>query len=226
MALYSLDASSLRGSFADSSFNLSFFERNNKTASFPEGVGVISDEMVLFVLTWPVAGLEMPEASAQLTYKFNAQGQLIRMEYLPLYDTSGSISFLEILDTSAEEIDAKIRSYTKDLIVDNFSWQEAQVKYTDADFNIRQDSFANNGGTPITGPVDAAKLALKEYPDLPNYLDSDVYRDQKAGMWKVTIRAYVDYQSTYSFRDVYLTNDGQTKLLVYEGPLSFDEPRK
>ena len=167
MALYSLDASSLRGSFADSSFNLSFFERNNKTASFPEGVGVISDEMVRFVLTWPVAGLEMPEASAQLTYKFNAQGQLIRMEYLPLYDTSGSISFLEILDTSAEEIDAKILSYTQDLIVDSFSWQEAQAKYTDADFNIRQDGFANNGGSSITSPVDAAKLALKEYPDLP-----------------------------------------------------------
>ena len=226
MALYSLDASSLRGSFADSSFNLSFFERNNKTASFPEGVGVISDEMVRFVLTRPVAGLKIPEASAQLTYYFNPQGQLTRMEYLPLYDTSSSISFLEILDTSAEEIDAKIRSYTQDLIVDSFSWQEAQAKYTDADFNIRQDGFANNGGSSITSPVDAAKLALKEYPDLPNYLDSDVYRDQKAGMWKVTIRAYVDYQSTYSFRDVYLTNDGQTKLLVYEGPLSFDEPRK
>lgn len=226
MALSSLDASNWRGSFAESSFNLSFFERNNKTASFPEGVGVISDEMVRFVLTWPVAGLEMPEASAQLTYYFNPQGQLTRMEYLPLYDTSSSISFLEILDTSAEEIDAKIRSYTQDLIVDSFSWQEAQAKYTAEDFNIRQDSFVNNGGSPITGPVDAAKLALKEYPDLPNYLDSDVYRDQKAGMWKVTIRAYVDYQSTYSFRDVYLTDDGQTKLLVYEGPLSFDEPRK
>ena len=168
----------------------------------------------------------MPEASAQLTYKFNAQGQLIRMEYLPLYDTSGSISFLEILDTSAEEIDAKILSYTKDLIVDSFSWQEAQAKYTDADFNIRQDGFANNGGSPITGPVDAAKLALKEYPNLVDYLGLTVYRDESAGMWKVTIRAYVDYQSTYSFRDIYLTDDGQTKLLVYEGPLSFDEPRK
>ena len=110
MALSSLDASNWRGSFAESSFNLSFFERNNKTASFPEGVGVISDEMVRFVLTRLVAGLKIPEASAQLTYYFNPQGQLTRMEYLPLYDTSSSISFLEILDTSAEEIDAKIRS--------------------------------------------------------------------------------------------------------------------
>lgn len=223
MALSSLDASNWRGSFAESSFNLSFFERNNMTASFPEGVGVIRDDMVRFVLTWMLGDTEH---SNQLTYYFDPRGQLTRMEYLSKEQDIELIYFIEILDTSAVEIDAKIRSYTKDLIVDSFSWQEAQAKYTAEDFNIRQDGFANNGGSPITGPVDAAKLALKEYPDLPNYLDSDVYRDQKAGMWKVTIRAYVDYQSTYSFRDVYLTDDGQTKLLVYEGPLSFDEPRK
>ena len=110
--------------------------------------------------------------------------------------------------------------------MDSFSWQEAQAKYTDADFNIRQDSFANNGGSPITGPVDAAKLALKEYPNLVDYLGLSVFRDESAGMWKVTIRDDVVVQSTYDYRDIYLTDDGQTKLLVYEGPLSFDEPRK
>ncbi len=222
-ALSSLDASNWRGSFAESSFNLSFFERNNMTASFPEGVGVISDEMVRFVLTWMLGDTEH---SNQLTYYFDPRGQLTRMEYLSKEQDIELIYFIEILDTSAEEIDAKIRSYTKDLIVDSFSWQEAQAKYTAEDFNIRQDGFANNGGSPITGPVDAAKLALKEYPNLVDYLGLTVFRDESAGMWKVTIRAYVDYQSTYSFRDVYLTNDGQTKLLVYEGPLSFDEPRK
>lgn len=226
MALASMDASGWDGSLSDLSFNLFFFERNNKTASFPEGVGVISDEMVRFVLTWPVAGMVEPEASAQLTYFFNPQGQLTRMEYLPLYMDSEPASFIEILDTSAEEIDAKILPYTKDLIVDSFSWQEAQAKYTDADFNIRQDSFVNNGGSPITGPVDAAKLALKEYPNLLDYLGLSVLRDEAAGMWKVTIRDDVVVQSTYDYRDIYLTDDGQTKLLVYEGPLSFDESRK
>ena len=226
MALYSLDANRWPGTISDLSFNLHFFERNNYTASFPEGVGVISDEMVRFVLTWPVAGLEMPEASAQLTYKFNAQGQLTYMEYMPLWEDAFKSSYMEILDTSAEEIDAKIRSYTKDLIVDSFSWQEAQAKYTDADFNIRQDSFVNNGGAPITGSVDAAKLALKEYPNLTDYLSLTVFRDEAAGMWKVTVMDDVVVQSTYDYRDIYLTDDGQTKLLVYEGTLSFDEPRK
>ncbi len=125
-----------------------------------------------------------------------------------------------------EEIDAKIRSYTQDLIVDSFSWQEAQAKYTAEDFNIRQDGFANNGGSPITGPVDAAKLALKEDPHLVDYLGLTVSRDESAGMWKVTVMDDVVVQSTYDYRDIYLTDDGQTKLLVYEGPLSFDEPRK
>ena len=45
-------------------------------------------------------------------------------------------------------------------------------------------------------------------------------------MWKVTVKSYVDYQATMGYRDIYLTDDGQTKLLVYEGPLGYDEPRK
>ena len=75
--------------------------------------------------------------------------------------------------------------------------------------------------------MDAARLALGEYPKLgSNYLSTTVFRDETAGMWKVTIDAYVDYQSTYEYRDVYLSDSGITKLLVYEGPVPFDEERK
>ena len=132
----------------------------------------------------------------------------------------------EIFNTSAEEIDVKIKPYTENLIVDTFSWNDAKTKYTDEEFNIREDSFVNTGGTAITGPVDAAKLALKEYPNLGDYLSLDVFRDDTTGMWKVTIEAYVDYQATYCYRDVYLSDSGATQLLVYEGPIRFDEPRK
>ena len=45
-------------------------------------------------------------------------------------------------------------------------------------------------------------------------------------MWKVTIEAYVDYQSTYCYRDVYISDSGATQLLVYEGPIGWDETRK
>ena len=141
-------------------------------------------------------------------------------------DLDGYTTTFEIFDTSAEEIDAKIKPYTENLVVDTFSWNEAKEKYTDEEFNIREDSFANNGGTPITGPLDAAKLALKEYPNLSDYLSIDVFRDDSTGMWKVTIEAYVDYQSTYCYRDVYISDSGATQLLVYEGPIGWDETRK
>ena len=212
-------------SFAES-LHVFFFERSNKTATFPEGVGVISDEMVRFVLTWPVVGMQVDEASAQLTYKFDENGKLIYMEYKSIWNDHESVYWAEVYDTSAAEIDAKIKPYTENLIVDTFSWEEAKAKYTDEEFNIREDSFVNNGGSPISGPVDAARLALKEYPNLGEYLSMDIFRDKTTGMWKVTIESYVDYQSTYAYRDVYLSDSGATQLLVYEGPIRFDESRK
>ncbi len=208
-------------------FNMSFFERSNKSISFPEGVGVIRDDLVRFRLDWPTAGGE--EYWAQMTYKFDGNGDLCYMEYMSSNkDRNGDpvVFYIEIFDTSAEEIDAKIKPYTENLVVGGFSWEEAKAKYTDADFNIREDSFVNTGSTPITGPVDAAVLALKEYPNLGEYLSIDVSRDQTAGMWKVTVQSYVDYQATYAYRDIYLSDSGATRLLVYEGPIRFDESRK
>ena len=69
-------------------------------------------------------------------------------------------------------------------------------------------------------------MALKEYPNLGEYLSVDVFRDEGAGMWKVTIESYVDYQSTYAYRDIYITDGGATQLLVYEGPIGWNETRK
>ena len=45
-------------------------------------------------------------------------------------------------------------------------------------------------------------------------------------MWKVTVESQVEIQSTYEYRDVYLSDSGVTQLLVYEGPIRFDESRK
>ena len=48
-------------------------------------------------------------------------------------------------------------------------------------------------------------------------------------MWRVTVRSYhdyQDYQSIYDYRDIYLDDNGVTQLLVYEGPIGFDESRK
>ena len=203
----------------------SFFERGNHAFSFPEGFGVVSDRMVRFQTNWTIAG--GMECSAQHTYQFDESGNLTYMEYKTELDPGKFYTTsIRIFDDTAEEIDAKIKPYTENLIVDSFSWNDAKAKYTDEEFNIREDNFANNGGTAIIGPVDAAKLALKEYPNLGDYLSLTVFRDDTTGMWKVTIESYVDYQSTYGYRDVYISDSGATQLLVYEGPIGWDETRK
>ena len=204
---------------------LSFFERSNHVITFPEGIGVASDSMVRFQTNWTIAGGMEP--SAQLTYQFDDNGDLCYMEYKTDLEKDRTYTCsIRIFDDTAGEIDAKIKPYTEDLVVDTFSWEKAKAKYTDAEFNIREEGFVNNGGSAIAGPVEAAKLALKEYPDLVDYLSVDVQRDEAAGMWKVTIEAYVDYQSTYCYRDIYLTDSGATELLVYAGPIPWDDNRK
>ena len=225
MQLSTLDAN--RNGWVESlaeTSNALFFDRDNKAISFPEGIGVISDEMVRFVQSWTLAGGDTYQA--QLTYQFDENGKLYYMDYKPLDEGSEVSYWIEVFDTTPEEIDAKIKPYTENLYVAPFSWNDAKAKYTDEEFNIRESNFVCSGGSPITGPVDAAKLALKEYPNLGDYLSLDVFRDETTGMWKVTIESYVDYQSTYAYRDVYLSDSGATQLLVYEGPIGYDESRK
>lgn len=207
-------------------FNMLFFERSNKSISFPEGIGVVSDKMVRFCQTWDVVGLPYDEASAQLTYQFDDNGNLCYMEYKTKSDGVESVYSIQIYEDTAEEINAKIRSYTENLVVRDFSWEEAKAKYTADAFNIREDGFINQGTSPVTGPLEAARLAVQEYPNLENELSLEVLRDKGTGMWKVTIKSYVDYQSTYAYRDIYLSDDGATQLLVYEGPIGYDEARK
>ena len=187
---------------------------------------MVSDKMVRFRQTWGVVGLEFDEASALLTYQFDDAGNLCYMEYKPEYSDQEIAYSIRIYDDTAEEIDAKIKPYTENLVVRDFSWAEAKAKYTAEAFDIREDGFVNNGGSAVTGPVEAARLALKEYPDLGEYLSVDVTRDEEAGMWKVTVESYVEYQSTYAYRDIYLSDDGATQLLVYEGPIGYNESRK
>jgi len=228
MGVFTLDGyqDSWDASDISNDFNMLFFERDNKTISFPEGVGVVSDEVVRFVRTWN--NVNDPNTyTAQLTYEFDGNGDLCYMEYRTDVGSEREyVSSIEIFDDTAEEIDAKIRPYTENLIVREFSWQEAKAKYTDEEFNIREDSFVNTEISPISGPVEAAQMALKEYPDLGDYLGVEVFHDETAGMWKVTIESYVDYQSTYAYRDVYIADNGVTCLLVYEGPIGWDETRK
>ena len=204
---------------------MSFFERSNHTISFPEGVGVVSDEMVRFATDWTIS--DGIQCGAVLTYRFDSSGALCYLEYKSK-DISDDdyVASIEIFEESAEEIRGKITDAVENPVAETFSWQEAEAKYTGGDFNIRQTGFVNTQVSPVSGPVEAARLAMKEYPQLANEFSIHVYQDKTMGMWKVTIESEVQIQSEYEFRDVYLSDSGITQLLVYEGPLSFDEPRK
>lgn len=212
--------------FADD-FNISFMERGNFGISFPEGVGIISDEVVRFVRSWDYTGLEgAAEGTAQLTYRFDENGKLVYMEYLSTDDELPLRCSIEIYPDTAAEIDAKISSYAENPYVSSFSWEDARAKYETDAFNHRSGEFVNTDAVSITNPVDAARRALLEYPRLKDYLDLEVSHDDGAGMWRVTIRSCHESRSSEEFRDIYLDDNGVTHLLVYEGPIEYGESRK
>ncbi len=204
--------------------NMNLYERKNQPISFPEGIGVISDEKICFAAVWDVG--DGTQEMDIYTYRFDEDGNLVYMEFKPMDDGPERVFSMEIFADTQTEIQEKIQSAVQDVVTEPFSWTQDQAKYTSGDFNIRQDSFVNTQVSPVTGPVQAARLAKREYPNLPNEYAIQVFRDDTMGMWKVTIETEVAVQSEYEYRDVYLSDSGVTQLLVYEGPLRFDEPRK
>ena len=204
--------------------NMSFYERKNQPISFPEGIGVVSDEKVCFAAVWDVG--DGTQEMDIYTYRFDEDGNLVYMEYKPMDDGPERVFSMEIFADTQTEIQEKIQSAVRDVVTESFSWVQDEAKYTSGGFNICQDSFVNTQVSPVTGPVQAARLAKQEYPNLPNEYAIQVFRDDTMGMWKVTIKTEVAVQSEYEYRDVYLSDSGVTQLLVYEGPLRFDEPRK
>lgn len=200
-------------------------ERGNFGISFPEGVGIISDEVVRFVRYWDNTDSEAV-GTEQLTYRFDENGKLVYMEYLSTDDELPLRCSIEIYPDTAEEIEAKISSYAENPYVSSFSWEDARAKYETDAFNHRSGEFVNTDAASITNPVDAARRALLEYPRLKDYLDLEVSHDDGAGMWRVTVRSYHESRSSEEFRDIYLDDNGVTHLLVYEGPIEYGESRK
>ena len=211
-------------SFEDELYLL-FFERDNHTISFPEGTGVVSPEMVRFTKNWTIG--ENLDYTAVLTYRFDDSGNLVFMEYRCLDpDRTEYVTSIEIREDSPEEIRQKIASSVQNLTWNTFSWEEAEKKYTSGGFDTRQQGFVNTTSQTVADPLTAAKLAQKEIPQRGRELGTQVYRDETAGMWKVTFQCEVELQSKDEFWDVYLTDEGITKLVVYEGPLESNAERK
>ena len=194
-------------------FNYWMFGRRDHAASFPEGIGVVSDELVRFVYAMNAVGTG--QVYETVTYRFDESGNLVHMESSTQMENRTTTDAIEILDTTAQQIQEKIAALAEEPYVRPFSWQEAQAKYTADKYNIRERDFVNQGGSPIATPIEAARLALKEYANL-HYQELEVCQDLESEMWRVTFKSSIPDKPGVAYRDVYMTGDGQTKLLVYE----------
>ena len=198
------------------------FERGNESIDFSASECGISQEAIVFHKYYVD-----PKEYNTMKFFFDSAGRITKMVSESHYDDmDGFSTTFEIFPDTAGEIDAKIQSSIQDLYVSTFSWKDAKAKYATDAFNHRDSGFVNNDMVSITNPVDAARRALKEYPNLGDYLSLDVSHDDESHMWCVTVKSYHDYQSTDEYRDIYLDDNGVTHLLVYEGPIGYDESRK
>ena len=204
------------------SLYLSFFERGNQVIDFSADDCRISQDSVIFHAYW-----SDPTDYRVLKFTFDGSGSLTEIVHESHYEgLDGFTAAFEIFPDTAEEIDAAISASIQNLYTETFDWNAAKAKYSSADFDHQDSGFVNNDLITLSGPVDAAKRAMLEYPQLKDYLSVAVARDEASRMWRVTVKSYVDYQSTLEYRDIYLDDSGVTQLLVREGPLSFDESRK
>ena len=198
------------------------FERGNESIDFSASECGISQEVIVFHKYY-----SDPGEYNTMKFYFDSAGRITKMVSESHYDDmDGFSTTFEIFPDAAGEIDTKIQSSIQNLYVSSFSWKDVKAKYVSQEFNHRDSGFVNNDMVSITNPVDAARRALKEYPKLGDYLSLDVSHDDGAKMWRVTVKSYHDYQSTDEYRDIYLDDNGVTQLLVYEGPIGYDESRK
>ena len=198
------------------------FERGNESIDFSASECGISQEAIVFHKYYV-----NPKEYNTMKFFFDSAGRITKMVSESHYDDmDGFSTTFEIFPDTAEEINAKIQSSIQNLYVSSFSWKDAKAKYATDEFNHRDSGFVNNDMVSITNPVEAARRALKEYPNLGDYLSLDVSHDDESHMWRVTVKSYHDYQSTDEYRDIYLDDNGVTQLLVYEGPIEYDQTRK
>lgn len=198
------------------------FERGNESIDFSASECGISQEAIVFHKYY-----FDPKEYHTMKFFFDSTGKITKMVSESHYDDMDVFTTtFEVFPDTAEEIDAKIQSSIQNLYVSSFSWKDAKAKYMSDEFNHRDSGFVNNDMVSIRNPVEAARRALKEYPNLGDYLSLDISHDDGAKMWRVTVKSYHDYQSTDEYRDIYLDDNGVTQLLVYEGPIEYDQTRQ
>lgn len=180
--------------------------------TFPDGIGVISNQEITFQRKMP----DSDDRTETVSYRFDDEGNLkkivsilVRKHYyaedafVPVTDTLT----IEILDTDAASISGKIDSQDVNFYRD-FSWETDQREMTPLDVD-----FQNMAVSPVTNAPEAIAQAVKECS--VDYTKIVVYRDEAAGMWRVEFQIVYGHMG---YQYVYLNNDGITQMIANAGP--------
>lgn len=117
-----------------------------------------------------------------------------------------SVSTLEFPDTAPEEIARMIADQNTNVWQD-FSWEEDQKIYKSLDV-----AYVNTAPSPITTAADALALAEKE--STVEATKVKVYRDVKAGIWKIEYQIFYGYNG---YQYIYLNDEGLTLMVSGAG---------
>lgn len=117
-----------------------------------------------------------------------------------------SVRNLEFPDTTPEEI-ARMFEEQNTNVWQAFSWEEDQQKYQALDV-----AFVNTTPQPVTRAEEAVALANQECTVEATRIK--IYRDVKAGIWKIEYQILYGYQG---YQYIYLNDDGITVMVSGAG---------
>lgn len=176
--------------------------------TFPEGIGVVSDEEITFQ---PI----MPEGETQtqtVSFFFDEAGNLEKYQSVSVdsvaVDSKDSVTVtgsmtITVEDTDPADISKKIEEQDINFYRE-FSWSEDQKNITPLSV-----TFQNTTPTPVTNAPEAIAQAIKECS--VEYTKIVVYRDESAGMWKVEFQIFYGHQG---YQYIYMNNDGITQMIA------------
>ena len=155
----------------------------------------------------------------ELVYSFGSDGEITRIELIH-HPVEGNDRLketvtdrvLEVMNTPAQEIRDLIESQDVSEPM-SFTYSMDVEEYPDA----KKDAFVNTAVCPINSMEDAIRVAQKDcsmvlregQKDMYNM--TEVYRDARAGMWKVVFRYS---QNVGGDQAIYLNDEGITQMIV------------
>lgn len=174
--------------------------------TFPEGIGVISDEEITFQLIHQ----EGETVTQTVSFYFDETGNLKKYQSVKVDTNVDGFGVTKtytltilIQDTDPAVISQKIEEQDINFYR-KFNWAEDQKNKTP--LNV---TFRNTTPSPVTNAPEAIAQAVKECT--VDYTKIVVYRDEASGMWKV------EFQINYGhlgYQYVYMNNDGITQMVA------------